>query len=80
MFTIIENTPGYLPENDDPPMFEDRTDALVCLSDELSRYLDYLVDCEVEFEIEQWDEGYYVTRKDSEHDLGRIFEVVEVES
>ncbi len=27
-YTIIENTPGYLPESDDPPMFDSYAEAL----------------------------------------------------
>ena len=77
MYAVIESTPGYMPEDDDPATFEDRSQALVCLSDQLSRYLDYLYDAGIEFEITQGDDWYFVTRLDSEHDLGRLLEVVE---
>lgn len=75
MYVVIENTPGYLPEDDDPATFERREDALVYLSDRLSSYLNALCDADIEFAISQGDGWYFVTDMQNEHDLGRNFSV-----
>jgi hypothetical protein len=33
MFVVIENTPGYLPDADDPAMFEDYSEAVAYLNE-----------------------------------------------
>ena len=32
-FTVIENTPGYMPEADDPPVFDTYAEAVACLNE-----------------------------------------------
>lgn len=40
MFVVIENTPGYLPDDDDPPTFEDYSDAVGYLNERAAEYAD----------------------------------------
>lgn len=42
VYVVIENTPGYLPEDDDPATFDNIEDARVYASDLLSRLLDHI--------------------------------------
>jgi hypothetical protein len=42
MYVVIESTPGYLPEDDDPATFDNVEDARVYASDLLSRLLDHI--------------------------------------
>lgn len=41
-YIVIENTPGYLPEDDDPAVFDSVEDARVYASDRLSSLLDHI--------------------------------------
>lgn len=87
MYVVVENTPGYLPEDDDPATFENIEDARVYASDLLSRLLDHLVDCEDDpseafaaLNISgsfQSDLCVYVTDSRRAHDLGRVIEIIE---
>jgi len=43
-YVVIESTPGYLPEDDDPAVFDSIDDAMVYASDRLSSLLDHIVD------------------------------------
>jgi hypothetical protein len=38
MYVVIENTPGYLPENDDPATFENLDEAREYLIELVARY------------------------------------------
>lgn len=80
-YVVIENTPGYLPDDDDPATFDDWRDAL--------RYMVTLVRESRDFSIEGgadivgWvdrDDGCaYLTDEGRPHDLGRYFEIVETD-
>ena len=37
-YLVIENTPGYLPEDDDPPAFDDYSEAVTCLNERAKEY------------------------------------------
>ncbi len=72
-YVVIENTPGYLPENDDPATFEMFEDA-------------YAYAVELAHELE--DEGYEISEdlsvgqiyaERSPTDLGRVIEIVTAE-
>lgn len=74
MFVVIESTPGYLPEDDDPPTFNDYADAVANLND---RCKEYEEDPDGNFEVEYgWaSSGNYaaavIRDRDRMHDLGR---------
>lgn len=78
-YVVIENTPGYLPENDDPPIVETLEEGIECMNEEVSRYIDFLEESETPFTESRDERSVYITRTDSPHDLGRWFEVVESE-
>jgi len=90
MFMVIESTPGYLSEEDDPAVFGSLDEARVYASDRLSSLLDHI------YEGQEFDEGepagftvsgsfqddlsvivYDLARI---HDLGRVIEIVEVDA
>jgi hypothetical protein len=93
MWTVIEYTPGYVPDNDDPPVFDEWADAIEYLLERRRELFedDYSYsyppedkDGDPVFELEVGDiEGsgqyfvYYDKRKT--HDLGRIVEIVTYE-
>jgi hypothetical protein len=93
-FVVIESTPGYLPEDDDPVTFEDITDARVYASDLLSRLLDHIV--EGWEDVDETDEephaftvagsfantdcfSVFVDDCSRKHGLGRVIEIIETE-
>ncbi len=39
-YTVIENTPGYLPDDEDPPIFDEYADAVEYLNDRCKEYED----------------------------------------
>lgn len=93
MYAVIEFTPGYLSEDDDPPIFDQYQEALNYLiekREELFRedwaysyppeHLEDKYPPTFELEVEDIVDGqftYYDKRK--MHDLGRIVEIVPVE-
>jgi hypothetical protein len=93
VYTVIESTPGYLPEDDDPATFDNIEDARVYASDLLSRLLDHIYegaeiagelpeDGSLPFEVSgsfTEDMSVIVYDKQREHDLGRVIEIVESE-
>ena len=42
MFTVIENTPGYMPDSDDPATFDSYAEAVEYLNAEVERYVEEL--------------------------------------
>lgn len=54
MYAVIENTPGYMPENDDPPTFDEFSEALNYLHD----YRKELMDAEWAWEIVEGEEFF----------------------
>ena len=77
-WVVVENTPGYLPENDEPGIFEDLEDAKLALREDVQRFTDHLDEVEEPYEVHWGEDGMqaYVTQTEREHDLGRVFEVV----
>lgn len=92
-YMVIEYTPGYLSEDDDPPVFDQYAEALNYLNelhDDLwneewaysypPEHLEDKYPPVFELEVHDVVEGsfvYYDNRKT--HDLGRIVEIVPVE-
>jgi hypothetical protein len=78
-YTVIENTPGYLPEDEDPATFEDYAEAVAYLNERAAEYAD---DPDGSYRVEYgwassdnlaavmvWDDS-------KTHDLGRYIEIV----
>jgi len=82
MFVVIENTPGYLPVDDDPPTFEEYADAVEYLNDRASEYADD-PDCDfrVEYGIASSDNLAAVIIWDGSktHDLGLVIQILREE-
>lgn len=92
-YIVIENTPGYLPDDDDPAVFDSLDDARVYASDRLSRLLDHIYEGQLDsvsgaeepegFTVDgsfaQGDLSVWVTDKSRSHDLGRVIQIVESE-
>ena len=82
-YVVIESTPGYLPEDDDPAVFDDLDEARVYASDRLSSLLDHIVegqDGDEGFTVHgsfQDDRSVLVYDKAREHDLGRLIEIAD---
>ncbi len=87
-YVVVENTPGYLPEDDDPATFATLAEARVYASDLLSRLLDTLYDSQmldedpppgftVHGSFAQEDTSVLVYDNSREHDLGRVIEILE---
>ncbi len=73
MYLVIENTPGYLPDADEPATFESFSDGLE-YAEELAAELEgqgYTCDRDTPGHI-------YCTTKDKMYDLGRVIEVMKV--
>jgi hypothetical protein len=80
-FVVVNNTPGYLPEEDDPATFDTRKEAIAYLVDEVARYCQHLEEVDELFRVnwsDDMDEAL-VEHLDREHDLGRVFEILMAE-
>jgi hypothetical protein len=80
-WTVIENTPGYLPEDDDPPVFDSYAEAVSYLNERVAEYVD---DPDGEFTAEPAaSSGNYAAAvihdHSRQHDLGRWIAVERVE-
>jgi hypothetical protein len=80
-FIVIENTLGYLPEEDDPFITEDYSAAVAYMNERVHEYADSLTEGQGKPVIE-WglaSAGNYaaaaVSDESREHDLGRWFSV-----
>lgn len=80
-FVVVENTPGYLPEDDDPATFDSYDDAVAYMRERVSEYVEDIEECDATAEVsEGWasPDNYaavMVYRSDRIHDLGRYFGV-----
>lgn len=86
MYVVIENTPGYLPDDDDPATFEDLNAAKTYLKEEVERLCDFL--CEGYDYAADYEPNVYWSRDldyasvddpRRAHDLGRVFSIETVE-
>lgn len=73
-YVVLENTPGYLPEDDDPFVTEDYAQAVAYLNERAAEYAD---DADANYRVEYgWASGdnlaaVMVWDDDRSHDLGR---------
>ena len=80
-WTVVENTPGYLPENDEPGVFEDLEDAKLALREDVQRYVEHGWEVGDNPGVSWSEDGTYAygVSTTREHDLGRVFEVLATE-
>lgn len=93
-YVVVEKTPGYLPDDDDPFRTLILEDAKTALRDAVERYADHLADVyavdgprestkghDAPFVLSWSDDelSCFVTEPEREHDLGRVFEIIEDE-
>jgi len=89
-YIVIESTPGYLPEDDDPAVFDSVDEARVYASDRLSSLLDSIYEGQIYGTTDgyvgwkvigtfQADRTVVVYDNSRQHDLGRLIEIVEVD-
>jgi hypothetical protein len=82
-YVVIENTPGYLPDEDEPAVFSDLESARTYASDLLSSLLDHLLYDTDDLSVLnisgsfQEDRSVYVTDTRRAHDLGRVIEILD---
>ena len=78
-YVVIENTPGYMPEDDDPAVFETLEDARAYAFELAQGYKD---DADSNYRVTDDGAGeygcdtYWVEDLDRSHDLGRMIEVM----
>ena len=77
-YTVIENTPGYLPDDTDPATFDDEREALRHMINLMRTYRDE--QAEFGADITGWLDrdalAGYLVDDGRPHDLGRSFEIV----
>lgn len=78
-WAVIESTPGYLPEDDDPPVFHVYSEAVAYLRERVEEYLD---DPDGSYRVEEgWASrdnlsAVLIHDDTKTHDLGRVIEIV----
>lgn len=78
-FIVLENTPGYLPEEDDPFITDDYSAAVAYMNERVEEYEDHIAEGGGEPATSRGPRSAYVTDMTREHDLGRNFSVDEYE-
>lgn len=83
-FTVIENTPGYLPDADEPATFDTFPDALIHASQLAEEIIEGIVEAggipNMRYGAVQYLQSDRVVRildTTREHDLGRVVEIIE---
>lgn len=82
-FVVIESTPGYLPDDDDPAVFETLRDARSYARDLVAQLRDFHADgaetCRVRVDSRSAPRSWYVVRGGPEgsRDLGRVVEILD---
>jgi hypothetical protein len=81
MFIVIENTPGYLSEDDDPFITDNYSAAVEYMRERVASYVEHIEECDGSAEVsEGWASAdnyaaVMVYDRSREHDLGRYFGV-----
>lgn len=81
-YVVVENTPGYLPEDDDPPVFHTYSDAVAYANERADEYEhdpDGRYDVDRSYASSENTYCVVVHDCDREHDLGRVIEVLRYE-
>lgn len=82
MYVVIENTPGYLPDDDDPYVTESLEDAKAVLRELVERHTEWCEDVDMTYNVWFADDGMSASvanRSGFTYDLGRAFEIHETE-
>lgn len=80
MFYVVEHTPGYLPDADEPAVFDTYADG-VAYANELADELEADgYNCDRAWASSQNTYAIYCTTEDKIEDLGRYIEVLQEES
>lgn len=76
-YVVIENTPGYLPEDDDPARFDDYDDAVAYLNERAAEFEEVDDGFTVEYGIASSDNlaAVLVYDDNKTHDLGRVIAI-----
>jgi hypothetical protein len=79
-FIVIENTPGYLPDADEPAEFDNYADAVAYANELADELVEQGYECDRSWASR--DNYYAIHCETSEkmHDLGRNIEVIRAES
>jgi hypothetical protein len=77
-YVVIENTPGYMPDDDDPYVTDDLESAKRALAESVERLTDFHDENDETYEMGITEDGMsaYVV-EDRPHALGRVFEILE---
>ena len=81
-YAVIENTPGYLPEDDDPYVTEDLDAAKAYLVELVEQHEEWLEETNQTYSAYRDPDGMYATidnRSGYTYDLGRVFEILVLE-
>jgi len=79
MFVVIENTPGYLPDDDEPAEFDTLAAARMYARQRVQDLREFHWDAGDRVRVRVSDDRRYwfVVCTTREHDLGRVVEIVE---
>jgi hypothetical protein len=81
-YVVIENTPGYMPEDEDPFVTDDLGAARECLKDMVERHCEWCDEAGMTYDV-WWSEDLTAAevsnRSGFTYDLGRCFAIVESE-
>jgi hypothetical protein len=77
-YVVIENTPGYLPEDDDPPTFDNYSQALTYLAE---KHKELREDADRDLSITPIFDGQFVYYdRYKTRDIGRIVKIEPIEA
>jgi len=85
-YVVIENTPGYMPDDCDPFVTNDYAEAVSVMREDINRYVDEITEAGGEPEVEEgWASSTNLAAAkvydhSRMHDLGRYFAVELAES
>jgi hypothetical protein len=74
-YVVIENTPGYMPDDDDPATFDDYKEACEYVRELVERLMDHISEGGGEPAATFGEDHAFVTDMSREHDLGRSISV-----
>ena len=79
MFLVIENTPGYLPDADEPAEFDTYAEGVAYANELADELEEQGYECDRSWASSQNTYCISCTTSEKIHDLGRVIEVLEAE-
>jgi hypothetical protein len=76
LFIVIENTPGYLPDADEPAEFDNYADAVAYANELADELVEQGYECDRSWASRDNSYAIHCTTDEKIHDLGRNIEVV----